>query len=75
MSVLRSWYDLGTDVLILRLVAVGAAAGVAAWGLAMALHLVLGTGRPSLSSLLWAIPRGMLFGAIMGTGFAIYWSR
>lgn len=75
MDSLRSWFALGKGVLILRLAGVGAVAGLASWVLVFALHLTIGTPRPSVPSLLWAIPRGMLFGAILGVGLAVYWGR
>ncbi len=72
---LRSWYAAGRLYFVLRLAAVGAVAGLAAWTLVLVLHLLFGVSRPGVLALILAVPRGALFGAILALGLAAYWDR
>jgi len=61
--------------LIVRIGMVGAVAGLASWGLVLAAHGLFGFGRPSVTALLLAIPRGALFGVILALILHAYWRR
>jgi len=61
--------------LVARLALLGAFAGVASWALVFALHLLFEVSKPSITSLLWAIPRGALFGALLGLILYSRWRR
>jgi hypothetical protein len=43
----------------------GALAGVVSWAVALVLNAAFGSGSPGALSLLLAVPRGALFGAIL----------
>ena len=61
--------------LVVRLTAVGAVAGVLAWLLVFALHVLFEVTRPSAMALLLAIPRGAVFGVIVAVILHAYWRR
>jgi cell division protein FtsX len=75
MSGLRSWYALGKWPFILRFASVGAFAGLASWVLAYALHWVFDISKPSTMALVWAVPRGALYGVILALILWMCWSR
>lgn len=75
MTGLRSWYAMGKWPFILRLAAVGAFAGLASWLLAYVLPLLFDISRPSVMALVWAVPRGALYGVILALILWMYWSR
>ncbi len=59
----------------MRLAGIGAVAGLASWLLVYALRLMFDAGSPSIRELLWAVPRGALFGVILGLILGAYWDR
>jgi hypothetical protein len=61
--------------LIAYLVVVGGLSGLFAWLLILAGHFVFGMSRPTWMALLLAIPRGSLFGVVLGLALRWYWSR
>ena len=75
MTTLRSWGAMGKWPFVLRLAAVGAFAGFAAWALAFALYLIFGSIKPSALALLLAVPRGALFGVVFALVLWLYWNR
>ena len=75
MIQLRSWQAMGTWALLWYLAAVGAFAGLAAWTLFFVGHLLFDISQPSGTALLLAIPRGAIFGVILGLILRIYWRR
>lgn len=56
-------------------VVVGGLSGLLAWLVVLGGHLVFGISRPTLSTLLLAVPRGSLFAVILGLALRWYWSR
>jgi hypothetical protein len=72
---LQSWQALGIWTLVLRLAAVGAFAGVAAWALVFAADLLLHTGRPDVRAFLLAVPRGAIFGVVLALILGLFWRR
>lgn len=75
MTGLESWQAMGKWALVLRLAGVGAFAGFVAWVLGLAMNLLFHTGRPSLTGLLLAVPRGAIFGVILALILGLFWSR
>jgi membrane associated rhomboid family serine protease len=75
MTSLRSWRTMGTWSLVLYLATVGAFAGLAAWTMAFAGHLLFDIGRPSGIALVLAIPRGAVFGVVLALILRVYWNR
>lgn len=75
MSGLDSWQALGKWALVLRLAALGAVAGFAAWTLLFVLDLLFDVGRPSVTALLLAVPRGAIFGVVLALILGLFWSR
>ena len=75
MNFLQSWQAMGKWALVLRLAAVGAFAGVAAWALVFAMDLVLHTGRPDARALLLAVPRGAILGVVLALILGLFWRR
>lgn len=75
MTGLRSWYALGKWPFILRFAGVGAFAGLASWLLAYALPLMFDISKPSVMALVWAVPRGALYGVILSLILWMLWSR
>lgn len=55
------------------LVVAGALAGVFAWCLVLVGHLAFDISRPTLLSLLLAIPRGSFFALLVGFGLRPWW--
>ena len=55
------------------LIAVGALSGLLAWCLVLVGRLAIDGSRPTLLSLMFAIPRGSLFALILGCGLRIWW--
>jgi len=51
----------------------GAFAGLLAWVLVFSGAIVFGFDKPTLSSLLFAIPRGSLYGVVMGLLLRWWW--
>ena len=75
MKTLRAWHHRGAWYFVGRIAGIGACSGVAAWLLAIALQRVFDVPRPTLMALVWAIPRGALYGAILAIALHLYWSR
>ena len=75
MTSLRSWRTMGRWSLVLYLATVGAFAGLAAWTVILVAHLLFDFGRPSGIALLLAIPRGAIFGVVLGLILRVYWNR
>jgi hypothetical protein len=75
LSTLRSWFAAGKWTLVVRLAAVGAFAGLAAWGVAYAAHPLFDASRPSTIGLLLAILRGAFFGVVLAWILHVYWTR
>ena len=63
------------STLVARLGLVGAVSGIIAWAVMLVAHLVFGVDRPSVTSLLLAIPRGALYGVILALILHAYWKR
>jgi hypothetical protein len=75
MAGLRSWNEMGKWSLLVRLAAVGALAGFAAWTVVFVAHLLFDVGRPSAIALVLAVPRGAIFGVILALLLRGYWNR
>jgi hypothetical protein len=75
MTNLRALRVMGRWSLAVRLGAVGALAGFAAWALILAAHQVFDVTRPSGIALLLAIVRGAAFGTILALVLWWYWNR
>lgn len=75
MTTLRSWYAKGRSSFVARVAAIGAVAGGASWLFALAVYPLFGARRPDLGSLLFAVPRGALFGAVLALALTVYWDR
>ena len=54
---------------------VGAAAGIVAWGVVLVGHMLFKISKPSMLSLLLALPRGALFGIILALILHKYWVK
>ena len=65
-ATLRSWQARGRWWFVGRIAAIGALSGFFAWGVVLVGHFLFGMPVPSRQSLILAVPRGALFGAIMG---------
>jgi len=61
--------------LIARFAIWGFIAGLLAWSLVFGLHILADVGKPTLTSLLWAMPRGAFFGAILALIMHVWWQR
>jgi len=72
---LRSLRALGRWSLVVRLATVGAFAGLAAWTLILAAHLLFDVDRPSGIALLLAILRGAVIGIILALVLRSYWNK
>ena len=78
-------HSVGTDLNTLRAMSlpafvayfasVGAFAGLVAWLLAFAGHLVFEISRPSWTTLLWAIVRGAILAGVVGLALRWFWRR
>ena len=75
MTSLRSWHRMGKWSLVVRLAALGAFAGFAAWTVVFVAHSLFDVGRPSGIALLLAIPRGAIFGAVLALVLRVCWNR
>ena len=75
MTGLRSYRAMGKWSLVVRLAALGAFAGFAAWTVVFVAHLLFDVGRPSGIALLLAIPRGAIFGVVLALILRVYWNR
>ena len=61
--------------LVTRFALVGFVAGFFAWVLVLGLRLLVDGSSPTITSLLWAMPRGALFGAILALILHTWWRR
>ena len=66
---------MGKWALVVRLAGLGAFAGFAAWAFVFVADLLLETGRPSVTALLLAVPRGAIFGVILALILGMFWKR
>jgi hypothetical protein len=73
MSSSRSLRAMSADSLVLYMAALGAMSGLCAWALIWVAGLILDMPQPGLVSLLLAIPRGALFGAVAASIMRGYW--
>ena len=72
---LRSFREMGMWSLGLRLAALGAFAGFAAWTVVWIAALMFQIGRPSVLALALAIPRGAIFGTVLALILRAHWYR
>jgi hypothetical protein len=75
MAGLSTYRSLSRWALAARLALVGFVAGFFAWVLALGLHFLVGVTKPTKTSLLWAMPRGALFGLILALILHGWWRR
>lgn len=75
MRTLREWYRRGAGFLILRLAALGAVSGVAAWFVALAAYRLFDFSWPAADALVQAILRGAIVGALLGVVLHAFWRR
>ena len=75
MNALREWHARGVWVLVGWLAAMGAVAGLLSWCLMWPVHALLDIGRPDVLSLVLAVPRGALFGAVLGLLLSAWWRK
>jgi hypothetical protein len=75
MAGLSTYRTLSRWALVARFVLVGFIAGFIAWVLVFGLRLLAGDSGPTITSLLWAMPRGALFGAILALIMHAWWQR
>jgi hypothetical protein len=75
VKTLREWHRRGAGSLILRLTALGAASGVAAWFVALAAYRLSGFRWPATDALVQAILRGAIVGALVGLVLHAVWRR
>ncbi len=61
--------------LVAYLALIGGVAGLLAWLVVYAAHLVVDASKPSVLALVLAIPRGALYGVIMALILRAYWNR
>ena len=61
--------------LVLYMGLAGAAAGIVAWAAVLVGHMLFEIAKPSVLSLLLAIPRGALFGIILALILHGYWVK
>ena len=73
MTNLSTYRTLPRWTLVARFALVGFFAGFFAWVLVFGLRLLAGDGGPTVTSLLWAMPRGALFGAILALILHTWW--
>ncbi len=73
MADLKWLRRLSVPQFVVYLVMVGAAAGVLAWCLVLVGAFAFDADRPTWLALLLAIPRGSLFGLIVGFGLRLWW--
>ena len=75
MADLSAFRALSRWSLVSRLALVGFVAGFVAWILVFGLRMLAGDSGPTITSLLWAMPRGALFGAILALVLHAWWLR
>lgn len=75
MTTLRSWYLAGRRTFVPRLAAIGTAAGLVSWLLALALYRYFGAVRPGVRELLLGLSLGALVGGTLGLALVAYWNR
>ncbi len=75
MASLSTYRTLSRLALVARLALVGFFAGFFAWVLVLGLRLLVDGSGPTIASLLWAMPRGALFGAILALIMHAWWQR
>ena len=75
MAGLSAYRTLSRWALVARVALVGFFAGFFAWVLVFGLRLLAGDSGPTITSLLWAMPRGALFGAILALILHAWWRR
>ena len=73
MMNLATYRTMSRLALVVRLALIGLSAGFLAWVLVYGLRLLAGESAPTIASLLWAMPRGALFGAILALVFHAWW--
>jgi hypothetical protein len=73
MTNLSTYRVLPRWALVARFALVGLFAGLLAWVSVFGLRLLAGEGGPTITSLLWAMPRGALFGAILALILHAWW--
>lgn len=61
--------------LIATLALAGSAAALLAWLLALGAHVLFDASRPTMSSLGWAVLRGIVFALILGLGLRLWRTR
>lgn len=75
MMNLAAYRTLSRLALVVRLTLIGFSAGFLAWVLVYGLRLIAGASAPTIASLLWTMPRGALFGAILALVLHAWWRR
>ena len=75
MASLSTYRTLSRWALVARGALVGFFAGFFAWVLVLGLRLLVDGSSPTITSLLWAMPRGALFGAILALILHAWWRR
>ena len=75
MAQLSTYRTLSRWALVARFALVGFFAGFFAWLLIFGMRLISADIGPTISSLLWAMPRGALFGAILALILHAWWHR
>ena len=73
MAGLSKYRALSRWALVGRLALLGFVAGFIAWVLVFGLRTLAGDSGPTITSLLWAMPRGALFGAIFALVLHTWW--
>ena len=73
MTSLSTYRRLSRWALVARFALVGLFAGFLAWVLVFGLRVFAGDSGPTVTSLLWAMPRGALFGAILALILHAWW--
>ena len=72
---LRALSGMSRVALVVYLGLAGAAAGIVAWAVVLVGHMLFEIGKPSMLSLLLAIPRGALFGILLAFILRAYWAK
>lgn len=75
MKTLREWHGRGVGPLVVRLTALGAVSGVAAWLVALAAYRLFDFSWPEADALVQAILRGAIIGALLGLVLHALWRR
>lgn len=75
MVSLSAFRTLSRWALVARFALVGFFAGFFAWVLVLGLRLLAGDSGPTITSLLWAMPRGALYGAVLALILHAWWRR